>query len=73
MRKRGGRSCIEGRGQLTPAVEDSGGSLFDDSREQITAAVEDRGEELFVWKSGGIPWALAAMHATRDDIDAALA
>ena len=68
---RGGSSYSGGREQLTPAVEDRGGSSCSEGREQVVPAVEDRGEELS-GKSGGIPWAMAAMLATREDIQATL-
>ena len=48
------------------------GAIDADHREQLPPAVEDRGEELSVGKSGGIPWAVAVMLATREDIEATL-
>ena len=69
---RRGSSYGGGREQLSSAVEDRGGSLYDEGRKQVTPAMEDRGEELSAGKSGGIPWAMAAMLATREDITATL-
>ena len=69
---RGRSSHSGGREQLAPAVGDRGGSYYSGDREQLTPAVEDRGEELSAGKSGGIPWAMAAMLATREDIEATL-
>ena len=53
-------------------MEDRGGSSYGEGREQVAPVVEDRGEELSAGKSGGIPWAMAAMLATREDIEATL-
>ena len=69
---RGGSSYCGGREQRTPAVEDCGWSSYGEGREQVASAVEDRAEELSAEKSGGIPWAMAAMLATREGIEATL-
>ena len=61
-----------GREQLTPAVDDRGGCSYGVGREQDVPAVEDRGKELSAEKAGGIHWAMAAMLATREDIEATL-
>ena len=68
----GGSSHSGGREQLAPVVEDRGGSSCGEGREQVAPAGEDRGEQLSAGKSGGIPWAMAAMLATREDIEATL-
>ena len=67
---RGGSSYSGGR--VTPVVEDRGGSSYGEGREQVAPTVEDRGKKLSAGKSGGIPWAMAAMLATRKDIEATL-
>ena len=69
---RGWSSNRGGRKQLTHAVEDRGGSSRREGHDQVALAVEDRGQELSAGKSGGIPWAMAAMLATREDIEATL-
>ena len=69
---RGGSSYSGGREQLAPAVEDRGGSSCGEGREQVAPAGEDRGEQLSAGKSGGIPWAMAAMLATHEGIEATL-
>ena len=69
---RGGSSYSGGREQRTPAVEDCGESSYGEGREQVAPAVEDRGEEISAGKSGGIPRAMTAMLATREDIEATL-
>ena len=72
VENRGGNSHSGGREQLAPAVEDRDGSSYSGGREQLMPAVEDRGEELSTGTSGGVPWVLAAMFATREDIEATL-
>ena len=69
---RGGSSYSGGREQLAPAVENRGGSSCCEGREQVARAVEDSEEELSAGKSGGIPWAMAAMLATHEGIEATL-
>ena len=69
---RGWSSYRRGRKQLTPAVEDRDGGSYGEGHAQVATAVEDRGKELSVRKSGGIPWAISAMLATREDIEATL-
>ena len=56
----------------SPSTLNTRGAIDADRREQLPPAVEDRGEELSAGKYGGIPWAMAAMLATREDIEATL-